>query len=359
MLTQRQFQDRYQIPFNIDNIKQFKLVFPHSFSNVYDYAILCHSEKNSDNLTLYENSGYIGVYWWAHAVIARDWYRHAEHDLDLEPNFNNITKDFLIYNRAWTGTREYRLTFAEMLVDQNLVNCCNIKFSTVDNNCHYTKHVFANNDLKIFRQDLENFFKTNTADSNSSADYEARDYLTSGIEIVLETLFDDGRHHLTEKLLRPIACGRPFILVSTAGSLDYLKGYGFETFNEFIDESYDNITDPKKRLHAIVREMKRISSLDHKSKQKLWDKIYSIAHRNKLRFFSNIWQTQILDEYKNNFISAMQFLKKHRSAHNWKLVGEISEINQELKQRRSQDGPGGRVAGDVEFIDNWLANPPN
>ena len=97
----------------------FRIVDAKMAFNCYDYVLLCHSEKHSDNLELYENAGFIGVYWWAHAVIARDWFRYAEHDPKLAPNIDNITHDFLVYNRAWSGTREYRLTFAEMLANAN------------------------------------------------------------------------------------------------------------------------------------------------------------------------------------------------------------------------------------------------
>jgi hypothetical protein len=47
---------------------------------------------------------------------------------------------------------------------------------------------------------------------------------------VAETVFDT-RIHLTEKTLRPIACGHPFILAAGPGSLKYLQTYGFRTFS--------------------------------------------------------------------------------------------------------------------------------
>jgi hypothetical protein len=69
---------------------------------------------------------------------------------------------------------------------------------------------------------------------------------------VLETLFDDHRWHLTEKSLRPIACGKPFVLMATPGSLQYLRQYGFKTFDGLIDETYDSIQNPKQRLQAVL-----------------------------------------------------------------------------------------------------------
>ena len=76
-------------------------------------VLLAHSELRSPELIKYENQNFIGVYWWAHALIARDWFRYAEHDPVLCDK--HIVKDFLIYNRAWTGTREYRLKLTELL----------------------------------------------------------------------------------------------------------------------------------------------------------------------------------------------------------------------------------------------------
>jgi len=226
----------------------------------------------------------------------------------LLPNFDEIVHDFLIYSRAWSGTREYRLTLAEMLVNCNLISGCQTSFSEFDQQSHYTKHKFANPDLAINRDDLHKIYKANTHDSNSSADYNAEDYNNTAIEVVLETLFDDSRHHLTEKILRPIACGRPFILASTAGSLQYLKQYGFQTFDGLIDESYDLITDSRMRLTAIVQEMKRIHNLDHNEKRLLWSKLYEIAEQNKELFFSVAWQDNIIKEFKQNFESAISQL---------------------------------------------------
>jgi hypothetical protein len=101
-------------------------------SRAYDQVLLCHSEKNSLDLELYKQNGFVGVYYWSHALIARDWYRFASMDLKLIPNFDSIDYDFLIYNRAWSGTREYRLTLAEILADNNLLSYCKITLSLMN-----------------------------------------------------------------------------------------------------------------------------------------------------------------------------------------------------------------------------------
>ena len=120
---------------------------------------------------------------------------------------------------------------------------------------------------------------------------------------MLETLFDDSRLHLTEKTLRPIACAQPFILAATVGSLEYLRGYGFETFAPWIDETYDTIENPVQRLDAIVQEMKRIANLSNKVE--LYQEIRKIAARNQKLFFSEAWQQSIINEFKTNLDLAL------------------------------------------------------
>jgi len=319
------------------------LVFYHF--NAYDYVLLCHSEQNSPELEKYTNHGFAGVYWWSHGIIARDWFRYAQHDPDLVYSPDQITHDFLIYNRAWSGTREYRLKFAEQLVNSHLVKYCNTKFSVEDNQVHYTDHQWCNPKFTINRTDLQHHFPNNTVDSGASADYDAADYQTSGIEVVLETLFDDRRWHLTEKSLRPIACGKPFVLMATAGSLQYLRQYGFQTFDGLIDESYDTVKDPTDRLRAVIAEMKRISELPTPQKHALWADLNKIACYNQALFFSDAWQQQLIQEFVDNANRALEFISNHRTARYWK------KLTSTMKEPTVQNC---RSTQDVDNLLKWL-----
>jgi len=325
----------------------------HATTNVYDQTLLCHSEQNSQDLELYQQHGFIGVYYWSHALIARDWYRYARVDPKLTPNFDRITHDFLIYNRAWSGTREYRLTLAEMLADNDLISCCRTTFSAVDNQLQYAQHTFANQDLAISRDDLHELYSPNTHDASASADYNNDDYATIAIEVVLETLFDDQRHHLTEKTLRPIACGRPFLLAATPGSLQYLKQYGFKTFDGIIDETYDTISDSQQRLKAIVQEIKRISCLNNDQKRLLWSRLYEISEFNKQLFFSNEWHDLIVQEFRDNFDSAMSQLTVSGKYQN-KLDQIALNNDLEMIRWRNTYRPGIPTPEDRIKLTSWI-----
>jgi hypothetical protein len=240
-----------------------------------------------------------------------------------------IEQDFLVYNRAWAGSREYRLKFVEMLLNSSLNNVCQTSFSDTDSGIHYTDYVFKNPELAINRFDLHQCLPKNVATSQYSADYESDDYIKSGIEVVLETLFDDSRNHLTEKTLRPIACGKPFMLVSSPGSLAYLRSYGFKTFNELIDESYDTISDPIERLTAVISEMKRLSELSANDKKALWQKLHAIANYNKELFFSEGWHQTIENEYIENLTNALHQLEQTKLGSYWNKLFDPT-INDEV-----------------------------
>ncbi|CAB4163576.1 hypothetical protein UFOVP1146_117 [uncultured Caudovirales phage] len=292
------------------NFNLFKNNIQQNYLFLNNNSILCHSEQRSKQLDMFKQYNVIDAYYWSHAIIAQDWFRYAKHDRVLQQK-KSTNYDFLIYNRAWQGTREYRLRFAEMLLENNIKEYCNIRFAPVDGNVHYLDHVY-NNQKWVIHTNLESYYDANTFDSTASADYTSLDYITSNIEVVLETLFDDNRLHLTEKTLRPIACRQPFILMATHGSLDYLHRYGFETFDNLIDETYDTIVDPVARMSAVVAEMKRITQLSTTEKIELFSKLNIIAARNQERFFSDEFFEQVTQEYKTNFTQAIAICERER-----------------------------------------------
>lgn len=265
--------------------------------NIFQQQILLHSERNSQDLAKYQQIDMIPVYIWSHYLLARDWYRYAEHDRDLAPSHSDWRWNWLIYSRAWSGSREYRLTFLEMLLQANQHGSALVRFADHDQGRHYTDHVWHDKRLKITRQDLQHRFEPNTNSSACSAEYDAENYQQCAVEIVLETVFNTTTQHLTEKVLRPIACAKPFLLVGSAGSLELLKEHGFITFHPLIDETYDQINDPLERLKAIVLEIKRINCMPAGQRTDLFIALHSIAKQNQKLFFGR----SILNTITNNF----------------------------------------------------------
>ena len=273
--------------------------------SIFQKDLLLHSEKRSLNLEKYiADDNLIPVYYWNHAVIARDWFRYAQHS-SFEKNTSRL---FLIYNRAWTGTRQYRLKFSDLLIENELIDQCQTFFSPTDNGQHYRDYGLVN-PVWMPKHKPESFFEPTLASSDASADFVSKDYCSTEIEVVLETLFDDDRLHLTEKSLRPIACRQPFILIATHGSLQYLRDYGFKTFASVWDESYDHIQDPYQRMLAVIKIMRDISTWSEQKKKRNFAIMDQIARFNQNYFFSDKFKQLIILELEKNLCSAFEQLR--------------------------------------------------
>ena len=315
---------RYQRSSSVPYFKIRTMLPYHLCSNI----ILVHSEFNSDVINELSNQRYIPVHWFSHGLIARDWFRYAEHDPAIKQDKNLSQKRFLIYNRAWSGSREYRLKFASMLAETGLISCCETTFGFEDQGTHYTNHRFQNSQWSTDVK-LENFFKANTTDSTASADYNSQDYQQQIIEVVLETIFDEQRISLTEKSLRPIATRSPFVLAAPPGSLAYLRRYGFETFAPWINESYDLETDSAIRLQMIINEMQRIAALDKNDFADLMQHCQCIADRNQQRFFSLEFSRCVVDEYQTGMNAAIEQCCQSMSDQEWRLVKHLHTADQQ------------------------------
>jgi hypothetical protein len=123
-------------------------------------------------------------------------------------------------------------------------------------------------------------------------------------------VFYHDKLHLTEKIFKPIVAQRPFMLAAAPGNLAYLKSYGFQTFDRWIDESYDNIQDPVARLEAVVKLMQSLASLSPEEKQQLYANLDYISRYNKQRFFSEEFTQQVVNEFKTNFNHGVSFIQQ-------------------------------------------------
>jgi hypothetical protein len=263
-------------------------------------SILLHSEQNSNDVTQFARTEFFPVYYWCHAVIARDWYRFAQYDARLL--HKQIEKTFLIYCRDWTPLREYRLKFIDLLLDADLLDQCVLSTQHVNNQgVHIADYQIQNSKFQIDTRRLL-IIPNNDTLPTASADYDVSDLNKTSISVVLETVFDSTKIHLTEKILRPIACKHPFVLAAGPGALAYLRSYGFQTFGSVFDESYDQEQDSIKRLEKIVMTMQQIKTLT----QDDWQEIYSIAEHNQRHFFSDAFMNQVTAELETNLESAIK-----------------------------------------------------
>ena len=295
--------------------------------------IIVHSELNSREVEEL-NDEFIPVYVFWHGLVSRDWYRHWRHNIDCKPNIDraNNQQRFLLYARAWTGSRKYRLDFVEQIIKNNLHTSFKYNFFELDDGEYYKQHCDTDIseyftpaeeqevNLQFHMQILKGHIADNerpsaeqneSVSSNSSAYIDVRDYRSTAIQIVAETLFDTEKIHLTEKTFQPIVAGQPFLTLSAPGTLEVLRYYGFHTFEHVWDESYDSIKDPQKRMQAVLEQIKKLNSLSKEEFKQVYEKCLAVCEHNRQHFFSDRFEQQMLTEYDHNFKRAFEKQKEY------------------------------------------------
>jgi hypothetical protein len=91
--------------------------------------------------------------------------------------------------------------------------------------------------------------------------------------LVVETEAELQEYHITEKTMKCIMLGHPFVVMGTPGYLKFLHDLGFTTYSDIFDESYDSIQDLESRMDAVINVI-----------QKLQTQVFDI---NKLRNIQN------------------------------------------------------------------------
>jgi hypothetical protein len=116
--------------------------------------------------------------------------------------------------------------------------------------------------------------------------------------LVTETVATGRRHHLTEKTFKPIAMGMPFVIVGTRGSLEYLRSYGFRTFEGIWDESYDQAEDAV-RIERIASLLRSLDELPPEAKQDLFDQAQEVVEHNWNHFYNGGFEAILWTELKD------------------------------------------------------------
>lgn len=96
---------------------------------------------------------------------------------------------------------------------------------------------------------------------------------------------------VSEKTFKPMAGYHPFLIWGEAGTLQYLKKLGFETFDNLFDESYDSVMHHSRRLDLLVQNVSNFKKQPYD--QTTWEKL----KHNHARFFDrNLVEQRIRTE---------------------------------------------------------------
>ena len=244
------------------------------------------------------------------------WYVQGNDTFDIQnqilpykSSLHNLTftKKYLNFNRRW---KEHRFAIISLLHSNNLIVDGYNSFSNCPVN---SDDLYFNNNNSFDLMFNDTLNKYDNIKDKLAAGYNVKDLLPLIIDsqffqtyfafdtshrplkkyfnstyfsLVNETYFETGNvRFLTEKIYKPIMHKHPFILVSTPYSLELLKEQGYKTFDDFIDESYDNELDNGKRLLKIIKEVEKLCKLNQSELKVFQNYCLPIVEHNYKIFF--------------------------------------------------------------------------
>jgi len=288
-----------------------KTVYQLEFIDAYCWVfkVLANSEISALKNKILKHTQYLDWYFFFHGFAALDWFRDAQYFDQQLP----WTKPYINLNRLCVNERSYRLNLVARLTQCNVLHRGHVSLdlnSTPGHDLdqelfdpHSLLSASAKQMIKAHITHSMSLDQKHRTSGNLSADLGHREFelWKSGLwHLVTETVFYHSKLHLTEKIFKPIVAQRPFMLAAAPGNLAYLKSYGFKTFDQWIDESYDTISDPDQRLQAIVDQTAKICAMSDDQLRQMHEEMQPVLTHNFNHFYTG-FRTQIVDELVNNF----------------------------------------------------------
>ena len=304
------------------DIERHRQTFQHLQNNVVVHKspeppLIITSELNSQAVdSVCKEFGIEQRYYFFHGWAALDWFRGYNQSYLMTPvHDRRITHTFLAPMRIIGGQRQHRVIMMAYILNFGLHH----NYISFPNRCPAENRTIGQivSDVTAVYPELSSAFNGHRASSvfpmcfSNESDHPMRSYQLDLFEesarsllyLVTETVADGQRLHLTEKIFKPICLGMPFILVSTVGSLEYLRSYGFKTFGDFWDESYDQEPVMIKRIEKITQQLHQLDRMPQQKKQQLFDAMIPTIEHNLQHFYSGGFEKVLSAELNSMLLS--------------------------------------------------------
>jgi hypothetical protein len=213
--------------------------------------------------------------------------------------YTSIKKHNKFFNSLNRAHRTHRTDHLYFLANNNLLNCGIVSGGALfKENLFVMEPTFINDESIKYKQILNDYYPLSidvpideVAISHLAGKSNLEIFQNTLLTVSTETFFDDPGMFITEKTFRPIAMGHPFIILGQVGILKKLQSYGFKT--DFIDTSYDDIADHKKRFAKFHESF---LSWINDDKEKYYNKWLSMVEHNLYIYKQLNFRKQYLDE---------------------------------------------------------------
>ena len=257
-----------------------------------------------ENLEYYITSPNVNLVPWGGDIVNHK-SAYEKLDVGIEKNFDS-SYTFLSLNRS---ARAHRIILVSLLYGLNLQN-----FGLIS--CMFKNNVdvvpawplgsiedLITSGFKTLKQselllndDKDTYGNATNANVTNFKGSLINYYQQTFVEIISETSCTESAFNLTEKTLHSVY-GQCFpILISSPGTVKFLRDMGLDVFDDIIDHSYDSVENPVDRIYqAITSNLRLLTDIDYTK---------SVWKENKHRFIKNIdfVKTDMYNFYTNRTI---------------------------------------------------------
>jgi hypothetical protein len=297
-----------------DVLRRNKDLHPRNQPNLNPFGHVIVSEQGEQVEKLCKVYEWTSHYYFFHGWACLDWFRGYDKTFLIpRARHRHPQRTFISPNRIIGGKRDHRVLFLYHVfknhLEHNYVSAprvCPQEQVEIVELAHKYCNTYSDIVQVLQQQNLPLLFEGETTQSMTSCWLtnfnESQDSL---VYVPTETVYFGRRIHLTEKTFKAIALEMPFVLVAAAGSLEYLRSYGFKTFDGIFDESYDYETNDLRRLEKSTHLLKQLEHLGAKERQQIHKACLPVVEHNYKHFFGGGF-AEILWSEMNHMLNTLQ-----------------------------------------------------
>ena len=273
--------------------------------------IIVSSEYSTESTVICKDYELTSVQYFYHALLCHEWYRNYWYSgINVNTDFD---RTYITYNNQTLSKRLYRANLVIELTKRDLlrngyVSYNSAQFKSIVNSLKFytmipgshKANIVAN--LGMLQDQL--VIDTETPHGELSAAINVEGMQRAFVNLVTETIFYENKQHLTEKIFKPIVAKMPFLLLAGAGCLSYLRSYGFKTFGDFWDESYDDITNSADRFNAVLAILEDLCNKPHEELVQMKLAMAEILEYNFNHFYTTM-RPIVVDEFTTKLGAAL------------------------------------------------------
>ena len=216
---------------------------------------------------------------------------NIDREIEYKSKRKNKIKHFLKINRTNRPERNLFMLFMNYhnLLEKSLISFPYLPDETYPNG--FEKYLIDENleDLRkkvpfnIDKTDEDNQGPAGHGKGFFDADlpFQPIHYKNSFISVIMAAFpFEDNACHLHSSTFNPMYCGHPIIQYGPYQSLKVMRDYGFKTFDNWWDESYDKEPDHWKRLQMVMDLVLKLSDYDEKDLLHMYEDMKETLQHN-------------------------------------------------------------------------------